>query len=255
MPQPPKQNLSMAGCTHAGCARPNNEDSIFFQKTLNENALLAIVADGMGGHVGGAIASSLCTAQFERAWLSSYGLVEHINCDWLGAVTNEAYVAIRERILKEPELLSMGTTLVALFLRQLSSESIAYIAHIGDSRCYHFSQGMLRQLTRDHSLVQCMIDEGALSVDEAKHSPLRNYLTRSLGGGAEEMQVDCLSVSAQLGDRFLLCSDGLTNILSPHDIEAILLANVDDKAACEQLLALSLARDANDNVSVVLCTA
>ncbi len=242
-----KSQRGIAGVSHIGCVRTRNEDSIFYQLHSEHAFLLAVVADGMGGHAGGAVASQLAVQEYARAWQV---LGESpASQQWLFDTALEANRLIRLQAEADQRLKGMGTTLVSLSLR----DDQVHIAHIGDSRCYHFRAGELVQLTRDHSLVQRMVDEGALTAAEAERSPMRNYLTRSLGSHVDPL-VDCCSINVQSGDRLLLCSDGLTNMLSHSEIAALLQAAAEDDDTCASLLDLALARGASDNVSVIVCT-
>lgn len=239
---------TLAGLTHIGCVRRQNEDSIFFSQCPERRSLLAVVADGMGGHAGGAVASGMAVDVFASRW------EDHkpgsLGDAWLRQVALLANRLILAESQRNPALKGMGTTLVAL--AQAAAGSVA-VAHIGDSRCYRFRQGVLDQVTRDHSLVQQMVDEGTLTEQEAETSPVRNYLTRSLGS-QEFPVIDTCTLSVSAGERFLLCSDGLTNMLQHHEIAAILCRYPEDSAACEALLDSALAKGARDNVSVIVCT-
>lgn len=244
-----------AGITHVGCVRARNEDSFLLKQEIEKDCLLAVVADGMGGHLGGAIASSMAISFFDAGWdllcSGSKLATSLLDGAWLTRIAQLAQESIRLRAHQDPELNNMGTTLVAVAMCGLR----ASIAYIGDSRAYYFSDGVLKQVSRDHSLVQRMVDEGSLTEEEAERSPLRNYLTRSLGAGEQGGKPDVCSLDLKPGDRLLLCSDGLTNMLSNADIAEIISANLNDETACRSLLALALDRKANDNVSIILCTA
>lgn len=237
---------ALAGLTHIGCVRRQNEDSIFMARDVERGWLLAVVADGMGGHAGGAVASQLAVAECEDAWQVLQG--SEPDADWLRRVIAAANQRIWQHAQAEPALKGMGTTLVAV----LVVDERAVIAHIGDSRCYQLANGCFGQLTRDHSVVQQMVDDGALTPLEAERSPMRNYLARSLGS-QPEARVDIQLVRVQAGDRLLLCSDGLSNMLSTDEI-ADILQEGDGGVACDRLLEEALQRGATDNVSVIVCT-
>lgn len=236
----------VSGLTHVGCVRRANEDSIFLAS--DNRCMLAVVADGMGGHAGGAVASQLAVAEYERAWHESRDGIDGMAAEWLVRQAQAANRKIRLEAENNPALKQMGTTLVAL----LVMDDVAHIAHIGDSRCYHLSSGCFAQLTRDHSVVQQMVDEGALTEEEAERSPIRNYLTRSLGS-QNEAGIELQSLCLRPGDRLLLCTDGLSNMLSSAEISSF-LSEGDSSVVCEEMLALALSRGATDNVSVIACT-
>ena len=240
--------------THVGCVRVRNEDSILLKQDMEKNCLLAVVADGMGGHQGGATASATAVELFDAGWdllQSGTRLVDSLlDGHWLTRIAQLAHEAIRIKALQDTELASMGTTLVVAAL----CGNRASIAHIGDSRAYRFNGADLLQVPLDHSLVQRMVDDGAMTESEAERSPLRNYLTRSLGGGDQSGKPDICALEMQAGERLLLCSDGLTNMLGHDEIGAILAGNEDDEMACQCLLKLALDRGASDNVSIIVVT-
>ncbi|HQQ75264.1 MAG TPA: Stp1/IreP family PP2C-type Ser/Thr phosphatase [Pseudomonadales bacterium] len=243
-----QRGSTVAGLTHIGCVRRCNEDSIFLESDIDGHTLLAVVADGMGGHAGGAIASQLAVSEFERAWKYRMENVS-LTGSWLYATAKLANHIIRSQAEADPTLKQMGTTLVSLLIEG----HVAHIAHIGDSRCYLLKEGKLIQLTTDHSVVQQLVDSGSMTPDEAERSPIKNYLTRSLGSHAEpDMDVQRVELSG--AERLLLCSDGLTNMLATVELENIMASCDSDQRVCERLVEEALARGASDNVSVIVCT-
>jgi serine/threonine protein phosphatase PrpC len=232
-----------AALTHIGCVRRQNEDSVLLQ--VDDDTVLAVVADGMGGHAGGAVASHLAVDAYARCWDARQQ--GELHGGWLRDVARAANDSIRQQAVVDPALRQMGTTLVAA----LVMGSQLHLAHVGDSRCYRLRHGILDQLTRDHSVVQQMMDDGVLTAAQAERSPMRHYLARSLGS-QPVVQIDSATLPVQAGDRLLLCSDGLSNMLPAADIAAILAAASDSDAACEHLLGEALARGATDNVSVIV---
>ncbi|HXY73400.1 MAG TPA: Stp1/IreP family PP2C-type Ser/Thr phosphatase, partial [Actinomycetota bacterium] len=192
--------------TDVGRVRTRNEDSY-----LVEEPLFA-VADGMGGHRGGNVASALtieAIREAQPAWdPSGEPLVEAVK---------RANRVVHERAAGDHNLRGMGTTVTVL---QTSGDA-ALIAHVGDSRAYLFRDGGLRQLTHDHTLVQQMVDEGKISQEEAGVHPARNIITRSLGV-EEDVSVDEQRLDLRAGDRLLLCSDGLTGMLHDEEIGQLL---------------------------------
>ena len=237
--------------TDTGRVRANNEDAIAVDPALG----FAILADGMGGYNGGEVASgmaiALLRASFGR-WLAHAGprAPGRAVCLALQVGTDEANSAILEAGSANPHLHGMGTTLV---LAVLGPER-AVIGHIGDSRCYRLRNGQFDQLTRDHSLMQDQLDAGLITPEQAAQSPHRNLVTRALGiERAVELEVNEYPVLP--GDLYLLCSDGLSEMVQDAEIQRILLQNdtLSDKAAL--LVAAANDNGGRDNISVVLARA
>lgn len=235
----------VSGLTDVGCVRPRNEDSIFYADHPCLSRVLAVVADGMGGHAGGAVASRIAVESLREAWLLAPAPV---TAAWLGEAIQQANRRIADKAAVEPGLAGMGTTVVAV----VAGEGELHVAHVGDSRAYLCRGSALRQLTLDHSVVQELVNNGTLTEAEAERSPMRHYLSRSLGVEAG-VKVDITSLPTLPGDRLLLCSDGLSNLVSPVELETVLAGSDDMARVCEQLLSLALSRGASDNVSVIAC--
>jgi protein phosphatase len=217
-----------------GRNRQRNEDSYLVE------APLFAVADGMGGHRGGDVASSMTLEALagKGDGRTLTDLVEEIK---------EANRKVFERGEADRDLRGMGTTVTAF----LTGDDKGYIAHVGDSRAYLLRAGALQQLTEDHTLVQRLVDDGRLTEDEAASHPQRNILTRALGveGGLE---VDQLTLDLQSGDRILLCSDGLSSMLSRDAIQEVLEGEPDTQGACERLVDAANRAGGEDNITVVL---
>ncbi|HQQ62652.1 MAG TPA: Stp1/IreP family PP2C-type Ser/Thr phosphatase [Pseudomonadales bacterium] len=236
---------TVAGFTHIGCVRSRNEDNLYFETHPHKDAILAVIADGMGGHAGGAMASRLTIEAYFRGWKR----LESPNGQWLCDTAVVANNLIRWHAEKDPSLKDMGTTLVAFLL----IDGVAHVVNIGDSRCYHYSKRKLTQITTDHSLVQSMVDKGSLTPEQAEQSPIRNYLTRSLGS-FQNPEVDYKTIPVNQGDRLLLCSDGLSNMLKKQEISVLLRTRTNDEYICQTMIELALLRGASDNISVIVCT-
>ena len=220
-----------------GRARERNEDSY-----LVEDPLFA-VADGMGGHRGGAVASSLALETLQSVLRGDQAapgvLVEEIK---------EANQRVLDRGLSDRELRGMGTTLTALF----TDDDKVHIAHIGDSRAYLLRDGSLKQLTEDHSLVQRMVMEGKLKPEEAERHPQRSILTKALGVDPE-IEPDTMTIDPVLpGDRLLLCTDGLTSMVQTDGIEEILKGEPDPQDAADRLVDQANDAGGEDNITVVV---
>jgi protein phosphatase len=229
--------LRSAGATHVGLKRTLNEDCFL----MRPEAGLWAVADGMGGHGGGDVASRMAIAALERFSPDGDAATQ------LAAL--EAEVAASHREMRAYALANncalIGTTLVAVLVCG------AHFACVwcGDSRGYLLRDRVLRQLTRDHSETQALVDRGVLDAEEARVWPRRSVLTRALGA-PQEAELDFVSERLAPGDMLLLCSDGLTTHCADAEIAAA-LAGADPQAACDGLIALTLGRGASDNVTVV----
>jgi len=237
------------GITDVGQSREHNEDAISWDTRLG----LALLADGMGGHNAGEVASILAvdSVKTSLADVVTPEIVESGVVNYMDAVVDAIGFAnreINEQSLENPEYAGMGTTLVmVLFLKQ----SLIY-AHVGDSRIYRFRKNKFEQLTSDHSLVQEMIDNGYLTHEEAQESTSRNLITRALGI-SEEVEIDIADETTEIGDIYLLCSDGLTDLVSDNDIAGIIQNNKADlELASRTLVDMANSRGGTDNISVVL---
>jgi serine/threonine protein phosphatase PrpC len=222
--------------TDIGRARKRNEDSFLVREPL------FAVADGMGGHRGGNVASSLALEV-----LGQVGEEKSDRSDSLVEGIRQANDRVLERGEADRDLRGMGTTITAV----RTSDRTAHLAHVGDSRAYLFRQGALQQLTEDHTWVRRMVREGKLTLEEAGQHPQRSILTRALGvEGAVE--VDQFSLDLQPGDRLLLCTDGLTNMLDDEAIGHILAEEPDLQAAADRLIEEANRAGGDDNITVVI---
>ena len=241
--------IEITGRSDKGLVRENNEDRIGFDADL----AIAVLADGMGGLNAGEVASSVTVETIVR---ELRGCVE-IDEDSVEEAILEANAQVLERSSKRAESGGMGTTVVVW---ALTSAGQCFIAHVGDSRAYRLRSGVLKALTSDHSVVQQMLDEGEISETEARVAPNRNIITRAVGLETG-VEVDVHSWVHGDGDVFLLCSDGLTDMLSDPEIEALLLDHMDEAGEGDlEMVADALVEAANgagghDNVSVLLIRA
>ena len=238
------------GRSEIGLVRASNQDAF---ATIDRLGLWA-VADGMGGHAGGEIAAQTAIASVKaQADLivdplqHGHGLPEEVLNDLIA----QAHEAILGRASLEPKLKGMGTTIVVLVIVPTPVPT-AHVAHLGDSRAYRFRSGLLTPLTRDHTLIEKYLERGILTPESARTHPERHVLTRALGISSP-VRPDVASQPLNQDDLFLLCSDGLTKMLEDADIQDILAkAKGDPIRACDRLIAESLARGGEDNVTVVL---
>jgi protein phosphatase len=229
--------IDIGSATDIGRVRERNEDSLLIRPPL------FIVADGMGGHRGGDVASQLAVETMERLVDDDDGgaLAEHVR---------RANRAVFDRASEEQGLSGMGTTLTAV---RLDGDSIE-LAHVGDSRAYLLRAGTLSKLTTDHTLVERMLRAGEITEAEAEVHPHKNVMTRALGT-EEDVDVDEESVALEDGDRLLLCSDGLTGMVTEDQIQAILEASPTPQNAAERLVRAANRAGGVDNISVVVLEA
>jgi protein phosphatase len=232
--------LRWGGATHVGRVRSTNDDNYMASDDIGMWA----VADGMGGHRGGDVASAIACEAVGRSFADHTvdGLVEAIE---------QANQAVYETAAGDPDLTGMGTTMVALAVVDEDGDEVLAVANVGDSRVYRYSVGELEQLTDDHSLVADLVREGSLSPEEAAVHPQRNIVTRALGVN-DRVPVDILTVEPVAGDRFLLCSDGLFNEVPEPSIAAVLHRVDDPREAAEELVHLAVDGGGRDNVTVVV---
>src|SRR5690349_14318820 len=239
------------GRTETGHVRRTNQDVFAAINSCN----FWIVADGMGGHPAGDVAAHLAVdaaTQRAKALLASNDLAPEVQQQHLRETVLAANRAIHERIRQEPSLKGMGTTAVAMTIAP-TSPSVAYIAHLGDSRAYRFHGGTLTQLTRDHTLVAVLLERGLINDATARAYPDRHVLAKGLGMGLE-MLPEVTSTPLADDDLLVLCSDGLTKMLEDGDIAAILAkAQQDPRRACHDLVEEALDRGGEDNVTVIVC--
>jgi protein phosphatase len=236
--------------TDVGRVRSHNEDS----HLVDDAKGLFLVADGMGGHAGGAHASSTCVQVVAKVVERGLTGVQDMPRDLasaalnelLGAAASEASARIFDHAQKEPVLHGMGTTLTGI----LFHEDRGHIVHVGDSRVYLFRAGTARQLTNDHSWLNEQVQAGLLSEEEAAHSDLKHIITRSVGF-EREVQADLVTINVSPGDAFLLCSDGLSNYLDLDELTTLAREHyfADLPRICAQI---ALDRGGEDNITVIV---
>jgi serine/threonine protein phosphatase PrpC len=228
-----------AACTHIGLVSSQNEDSGYASPQL------IAVADGMGGHVFGEVASAITVATVHE--FDAAGHIDSVPA--LRNVMTTANARLADRIRRDPRLDGMGTTLTALLL--LGDHEVGLI-HIGDSRAYRLRNGKVRQLSHDHTLVQALVDEGRLTEEQARKHPYRNMITRVMQG-LEDTEPDLGADDVEPGDRLLVCSDGLPDgPVSDEAIERALKRHNDPQQAAQALVDLALKAGGPDNVTCVV---
>ena len=227
--------LCTAGRTDIGQRRENNEDVIVSTDRL------ALVADGMGGHPGGEIAANVVAGLVPASFTGQ-------SVDELEAAIRAANWAIRDRAFAQPGLEGMGTTICAVGL--LTDGTLALV-NVGDSRAYLWHGGALHQLTRDHSVTADLVERGELREEEVADHPYYGVLTRALGVGTD-VEIDRATIAVDLGDRIMVCSDGLFNELSSLEIASTMAGGGDVATVVDNLIDWAITHGGRDNVSVVV---
>lgn len=233
--------------TDCGQVRKHNEDAvgIFLNKTGQS---LAVVADGMGGHLAGDTASTLAIDSLEMDWgkvnaIKTPNQSEQLLLDCFKKTNKEIYI----HSLEKKQYRGMGTTIVAA----ICIESFVTVAHIGDSRCYLLNEFGFQQITQDHSLVNELIKSGEITKNAAETHPQKNVLMRALGT-EDAVKVDYSTISWELGDILLLCSDGLTNKIQDEELKMMLQASPSLQKTGKEMINLANKRGGEDNISLTL---
>lgn len=230
-------NVSVGAKSDVGRVRKANEDAMLV------DAPLFVVADGMGGHLAGDVASATAIETIKRSAKDQ----PPKEPSHLESYVRAANRAIWDKALEDSQLQGMGTTCTLLFL----DGDTAHLAHVGDSRAYLLRDGDVTQLTEDHTLVERMVREGKLQRDQASRHPQRSIITRALGVEAD-VEVDLLAFDVAQGDRLLLCSDGLSSMIEDGAIREILADAADAEDAANRLIDAALDAGGEDNVTVVV---
>lgn len=236
--------------TDVGKKRNINED--YLEVTEKADQLhLAVLADGMGGHNAGDVASELAvrflTDRFLKSSLQVDSEAGHVSM-WL----KESYEGANERISRiaesDPNCKGMGTTLIAAIFQ---ANQVTF-AHIGDSRVYLFSKGEIKPMTKDHSYVNVLLDSGEINEEQARNHPKKNMLMKAIGTEAS-IEPDILSIKLRQGEIILMCSDGLSNMVTQDQMVHILAENVSLEAKVDAFVQLANAEGGEDNISIILC--
>jgi protein phosphatase len=243
-----KYGYQAAAASHRGRVRTSNEDA--FGICAQDG--LFVVCDGMGGAAAGEVASRVAVDTMLRSLCSPSdgdGGDQEVPSLLRDAVADANHLVFSQAS-NDSRLHGMGTTLVAL----LTQEKKAWVAHVGDSRCYRFRGGVLEQLTRDHSLVDEQVKLGQLTREEAERSPLRNVITRAVGS-QRSVTAEISEIAAEPGDLFLLCSDGLTRELADSRIEQMIRQSMDLDVLCQHLIDSANDAGGRDNVTCIVVRA
>ena len=267
-------NIDFGALSHVGKVRKNNEDHYLIMRlgrvieplmtnvpaedlptNLAEYGYGMLVADGMGGHAAGEVASRMATTLLINLIVEAGKWGSRIDDKEAKAVMqriegyyNAIHTALLQQAESEPSLVGMGTTLTVSY----SFCANHFIGNVGDSRAYLFREGGLNRLTRDHTLAQEMADRGEIAPEAVKSHRFRNILTNALGGHWGPVEIDIQQLLLKENDRILLCSDGLTDMIEDETITGVLNRTEDSNAACHELVDLALEAGGRDNITVVL---
>jgi protein phosphatase len=265
--------LRSYGLSDPGKVRPGNEDRFLIGELVRtlwvhqsnvpqreiyhgrDRSHVLLVADGMGGHQAGEVASALTVTTIESFVLHLLRKFSHLQATDEQTLLKEFQTALRQadaRLFEEaaehPELAGMGTTLTLAFANGWK----LFVVHVGDSRCYLLRAGKLQQVTTDHTLAEELVKQGVIQPDEVRGHRLRHVITNALGGGKEGVEVDLLRADLAPGDVLLLCTDGLTDMLDDGRVAALLTGEADPKAACERLVAEANQKGGKDNITAIV---
>lgn len=246
--------LRAFGLTDIGRKRKHNEDSF----VIDVGEGLFVVADGMGGHAAGEVAAKIAvdtieefitdtSQKMESTWPFQYNHQWRFNSNRLAVAVEKANERVISAVAKQPSLKGMGTTLVG----GIFNGNGMSLAHVGDSRAYRLRSGSLQRLTDDHSWVHEQIVTGILTEEEAKTHPLKNVVTRALGGGPTVVP-ELQEYDLQPGDHYLFCSDGLTTMLSDEEVAEVMSAGPDPESVCRELVGRANEKGGLDNITVIV---
>ena len=242
-----------AGLTDVGCVRKHNEDNFL----IDVERGLFVVADGLGGHAAGEVASQIVvdkmgqfiaqTVELDRTWPMEYDVNLAYDGNRLKVALMLTDQAILEDIRSNPERESMGSTVVACLVH----DSSATLAHVGDSRAYLLNARGIQQITRDHSWVAEQVANGILTPEEARKHPFRNVITQALGNGAD-LDIAIQEIQVKELDQLLLCSDGLSGMVQDEEIWSIVRASGNLEEAAQQLINVARQNGGEDNITVLI---
>lgn len=233
--------------TDCGRIRDHNEDAggVFYNKTGD---LLAVIADGMGGHQAGDVASELAVNTIKEYWEMQEKIINIEDAEkWIDNIINDVNDIIYQQSQKHKHLHGMGTTVVL----SICTNDFVTVGHIGDSRCYVFNNNGLKQVTEDHSLVNELLRTGQITLEDAFYHPRKNVVLKALGT-EKEVSADIQSIEWKKGNRLLLCSDGLTDKITNDELADFIDDGHDLHVACEQLIQEANHRGGEDNISLIM---
>lgn len=245
-----RRTLHVFGRTDVGRARPTNQDAYICGR-LSENTVFAIVCDGMGGASGGNVASAIAIKVISERIVDLYrdGMQGNSLRNMLESAISAANIEIYDTSMSDLELRGMGTTVVAVIV----CEQQVFIAHVGDSRAYIITAAGIEQVTKDHSIVQAMVEKGQLTQNEAKNHPRKHFITRALGV-EESVACDYTEVLFPENGVLLICTDGLTNMVEADDIYKLVIDSSGEDTV-NKLISTANMAGGSDNITVVLLAA
>ncbi len=239
--------MKISAGTDVGAVRKNNQDAYSYGEL--PGGVWAVVCDGMGGHAGGSEASNIAVNKISACIKSNFRGSMNSNSikNMLESAIIAADIEIGDKAKKDPTLQGMGTTAVVA----VCIDGMAIIAHVGDSRCYCFADGDVKFTTKDHSLVQQMVDAGVITPEEAINHPRKNIITRALGADMAYVEVEFNEIELLPDEMLLLCTDGLTNHVSAQEL-AECLQGEDVHNFADRLIKLANKKDGTDNITAVI---
>ncbi len=240
--------MKIWGATDRGMVRKQNQD-YYRQQELAEGQFLAVVCDGMGGSKSGDVASRLASEVFlQDVEQSVYPDMEQTEIvKMLVSAVKNANRAVYEQSQVSSDFTGMGTTLVAVYLQN----SDAYVVNVGDSRCHYVARDEIAQITEDHSVVGLMVARGQITEEEARNHPNKNLITRAVGT-EPNVECDCFYLRLKEGEYLLLCSDGLSNMVTRPELLYEITHGSDGTEICQKMIEIAKKRGAPDNVTVIL---
>lgn len=238
--------LRIAGATDIGCVRSINQDAYGHFHLADRGESLFVVADGLGGHRGGEIASQLAVEVLEKR----IGEGEGEPSIRLTRAITAAHQSIVTAARRDDALSGMATTIVCLLLDE---NGRSHVAHVGDSRLYRLRDGHLSGITEDHSLVAMLVRDGTLSAEDAREDPRRNQILRALGV-RDEIQIDVASLESLPGDTYLLCSDGLNGLIDDDEIHSLLTQHSEPMTVAAALIDAARQAGGNDNITCLIAS-
>lgn len=233
--------MKYAALTDVGMKRHNNEDSYIVNETHDDK--IFIVADGMGGHNAGEIASLEACRIVESYILQNDGNISDVLREGVTKANRDIFI----RAAENSSLSGMGTTIDACVIRG----NKAHIAHVGDSRVYIITKESIRKITKDHSIVGMMLDSGTITEEEAKNHPQRNYITRAVGS-AMTVDVDIVEEEVHSGEWILMCTDGLTNMVPKDTIASVVVNSASVSDGVSELVKKAKENGGDDNITAIL---
>ena len=238
--------MNVWGITHHGVVRGQNQDAFAFRE-LEDGRIIALVCDGMGGARAGNIASTMAVDVFMEEFFHGQALLHETDQQRMERAAVRANAEVYRRASTQAECAGMGTTLVAV----LTDGRNALVLNEGDSRAYYTTPAYARRITRDHSLVEDLVQRGDLTREQARRHPHKNVITRALGTDPR-LRADAFHQELEEGSFLLLCSDGLSNLLTEQELQYEVIRGGPAGECCQRLLDLALERGAPDNVTAVL---